>query len=210
MIQTSTKIPIRMNQLSDILEDRVQDFLPNGIAQIPPLKHEAQTLDVERLKTMIHSMKDQLDGMLRIVQGNTVRAHALVSDSAAVLETGERIIEGVFTGNNVLGQDGKEYTIPPNYASKSKLVEGDIMKLTITTAGKFIYKQIGPIERERIIGELTADESGQWSVVVESKPYKILTASVTFHKGTSGNQVAILVPAGGGATWGAVDNIIRS
>ena len=46
-----------------------------------------------------------------------------------------RIIEGVFDGENMIGPDGKQYSVPANYASKSKLVEGDILKLTITATG---------------------------------------------------------------------------
>ena len=32
----------------------------------------------------------------------------------------------------MIGPDGKNYPVPANYASKSKLIEGDILKLTIT------------------------------------------------------------------------------
>ena len=35
-----------------------------------------------------------------------------------------RVVEGVFDGQNMVGSDGKIYSVPPNYASKSKLVEG--------------------------------------------------------------------------------------
>ena len=35
--------------------------------------------------------------------------------------------------------------------ANQKLVEGDILKLTIADDGTFIYKQIGPIERKQII-----------------------------------------------------------
>ncbi|MBU4432193.1 hypothetical protein KKD60_02860, partial [Patescibacteria group bacterium] len=38
-----------------------------------------------------------------------------------------KIVEGVFDGENMIGPDGKQYSIPANYASKSKLVEGDIL-----------------------------------------------------------------------------------
>jgi len=64
--------------------------------------------------------------------------------------SGSRVIEGVFNGEGMVGSDGKVYSVPPNYASKSRLVEGDILKLTIKNDGTFIYKQIGPIERRRV------------------------------------------------------------
>src|SRR3990167_9816950 len=53
-----------------------------------------------------------------------------------------KIIEGVFDGQNMVGSDGKTYPVPANYASKSKLVQGDILKLTIADDGAFMYKQI--------------------------------------------------------------------
>ncbi|MEJ0073033.1 MAG: hypothetical protein WDN27_03050 [Candidatus Saccharibacteria bacterium] len=44
--------------------------------------------------------------------------------------------------------------MPANYASKSKLVQGDILKLTIADDGAFLYKQIGPIARKQVVGAL--------------------------------------------------------
>ncbi len=64
-------------------------------------------------------------------------------------ESGDsKIIEGVFTGEDMLGVDKNHYPVPVNYASKSKLVQGDRMKLTIDGSGKMLYKQIKQIERE--------------------------------------------------------------
>ena len=66
-----------------------------------------------------------------------------------------KIIEGQFDGQNMIGPDGKVYPVPANYASKSKLVEGDTLKLTIAQDGSFIYKQIGPVERKKIIAKIS-------------------------------------------------------
>jgi hypothetical protein len=35
-----------------------------------------------------------------------------------------KVIEGVFDGQVMVGPDGKNYPVPANYASKSKLLEG--------------------------------------------------------------------------------------
>lgn len=121
-----------------------------------------------------------------------------------------RIIEGVFDGESMVGPDGKIYSVPANYASKSKLVEGDIMKLTITPTGTFIYKQIGPIERSRIVGKLERAADGNYTVTVDGKRWRILTASVTYFKGQPGDEAIILVPKAGESKWAAVENIIRN
>jgi len=119
-------------------------------------------------------------------------------------------MEGVFDGQHMIGSDGKQYLVPPNYASKSKLVEGDILKLTIAPNGTFLFKQIGPIERKRVMGVLMRDEhTGDWKVVADGKKYNILTASVTFFKGNPGDDVVILVPKAAPSKWSAVENVIK-
>jgi len=122
----------------------------------------------------------------------------------------EKIIEGVFAGQNMVGADGKRYTVPANYASKSKLVEGDILKLTIKSDGSFVFKQISPIERKRIIGKLGQDETTrQYFVSKGKKKWKVLTASVTYFKGEAGDEAVILIPKKSTSQWGAVENIVK-
>ena len=121
-----------------------------------------------------------------------------------------KIIEGVFDGQNMIGPDGKQYSIPANYASKSKLVEGDILKLTIMPDGSFVYKQIGPVERKRLVGTLIKDENTEdFKVLAENKSYGLLLASVTYFKGDVGDEVVILVPEKSESSWAAVENIIK-
>ncbi|MBI4433556.1 hypothetical protein HY632_02195 [Candidatus Uhrbacteria bacterium] len=144
-----------------------------------------------------------------------------------------RVIEGVFDGQNMVGPDGKQYSVPANYASKSKLVEGDILKLRITSRGAFVYKQIGPIARDRRIGALERDDvTGEFVVLVPDtegdlssltravaehgdlppvpfKRYRTLRASVSFYRGAPGDEVVILVPKDTPSTWAAVENVIK-
>lgn len=121
-----------------------------------------------------------------------------------------KIIEGQFDGQNMLGPDGKQYSVPANYASKSKLVEADTLKLTITPDGSFVYKQIGPVERQRLIGVLTRDEeTNEFRVLANNKSYRVLLASITYFKGEPGDEVVILVPKEKDSRWAAVENIIK-
>ena len=128
---------------------------------------------------------------------------------AAPVEDGE-VVEGVFDGVNMIGSDGRSYTVPANYASKSKLLEGDLLKLTILADGTFLYKQIGPIERKRVRGTLMQDDdTGEYSVMAQGNTYKVLSASVTYYKGEVGDEVIILVPSDKQSHWAAVENIIK-
>ena len=121
------------------------------------------------------------------------------------------VVEGIFNGQIMIGPDGKQYSVPTNYASKSKLVEGDILKLTIDRSGAFIFKQISPVERGRVVGRLVKDSSlGEFVVLAGDKIYRILMASITYFKGEEGDEVVILVPKDHDSTWAAVENIIKN
>ncbi len=125
------------------------------------------------------------------------------------ISEGGKIIEGVFDGQNMIGPDSKQYPVPANYASKSKLVEGDVLKLTIAEDGSFIYKQIGPAERRKMIGVLLQDEKGDYKVIAEGKTFKVLLASLTYFKADAGDEVTIVVPESGESEWAAVEHVIK-
>ena len=44
------------------------------------------------------------------------------------------VVEGTFDGQIMIGIDGKQYPVPANYASKSKLVEGDATRAHVGPA----------------------------------------------------------------------------
>ena len=116
-----------------------------------------------------------------------------------------KIIEGVFDGQTMVGSDGKNYPVPANYASKSKLVQGDILKLTIADDGSFLYKQIGPVPRKQVVGMLKL-EGGHYFVDVNTKQYRVLLASVTYFKAKPGDQVSINIPEDDtNAEWAALE-----
>jgi hypothetical protein len=119
------------------------------------------------------------------------------------------VVEGTFDGQIMIGTDGKQYPVPANYASKSKLVEGDMLKLTITPDGSFVYKQIGPADRKSVIGIVSQDEKGNYCIFSEGKPYKVLLASVTYFKAEPGDEVVIMIPREIEATWAAIENVLQ-
>lgn len=121
---------------------------------------------------------------------------------------GARVIEGVFDGQGMVGADGVRYSVPENYASKSKLVEGDMLKLMVKPDNTYVFKQIGPVERRRLTGRLGMDSSTQEPIVqVGEDVYKVLAASVSYFKGIAGDEVVILVPSGGNSVWAALERL---
>ena len=118
-----------------------------------------------------------------------------------------KIIEWVFTGNEMLWADWNKYPIPANYSSKSKLVQGDKLKLTIEWNWKMLYKQISPIEREYKTW-LVVKEKEKYQVISEWKTYDLLTAAVTHFKANIWDTITIILPANKKATFAAIEAII--
>lgn len=161
---------------------------------------------VKRLRSLIQEAETNLAAakeLLISILGDD--GSIVTSRHASTEEVSGKVIEGVFDGQVMIGPDGKSYPVPANYASKSKLVEGDILKLTIADDGGFIYKQINPVTRRQIIGTLTQHD-GAYYVEANGREYRILLASVTYFRINLGDQVTIIVPEDNPeATWAAVE-----
>lgn len=164
---------------------------------------------VKRLHSLLQEAETNLAAARELLISITgADGASIVPKSHDVEDLHGKVIEGVFDGQKMAGPDGKEYPIPANYASKSKLIEGDILKLTITDDGSFVYKQIGPTDRKQIIGTLTQHD-GAYYVEANGHEYRILLASVTYFKINVGDQVAIIIPVDNpDATWAAVESAL--
>ena len=191
-----------------VLEDSDELLLENH-----PTSSEKQTLvDSAVLLSMIDSMQEQLNDMRKLVSGKIVHtpAHATTSSTPRAkknLGGSEEVYYGTFTGESMQAENGQNYPVSPNYASKSKLIEGDSLKLTIEPSGRFVYKQVEMTPRTQTTGKLAFDAvKNQWVVFSNGKNYNILTASVTFHKGEVGDEAHIIIPANGG-NWAAIEYI---
>lgn len=158
---------------------------------------------IKRLRALIQEAETNLGAANELLI-------SLVGDDANIAPVAKddnlgKIVEGVFDGQNMVGSDGKTYPVPANYASKSKLVQGDILKLTIADDGTFLYKQIGPIPRKQVVGQLKL-ENGHYFVDVNGKDFRVLLASVTYFKAKPGDQVSVNLPEDDStAEWAALE-----
>ena len=161
---------------------------------------------IKRLRSLISEAETNLSAAKELLISVIGDGETITAPRDSIVSGPEgKIIEGIFDGQIMIGPDGKNYPVPANYASKSKLVEGDILKLTITDDGKFLYKQIGPVERKTVIGTLIAHDD-KYYVEVAGKEYQILYASVTYFHLKNGSQVSVVIPAKNeDAAWAAVE-----
>ncbi len=145
-------------------------------------------------------VKDNNIDLWKDIDLDTSGLHSYNSDEST-------IVEWVFTWDEMLGADGNKYPIPANYASKSKLVQWDKLKLTINGNWKMLYKQIAPIEREHKVWLLT-EEKWKYQTLVEWVSYNLLTAAVTHFGWQIWDSVTVIVPKWKQATFAAIDSII--
>ena len=174
----------------------------------------SQSSKLALIKEMLESAESNIRSaklMVNELVGPTGKnAYAKKAEAVEDTDTGseeEKIIEGVFDGEKMMYKNEKTFPVPANYASKSKLVPGDVLKLTIKEDGSFVYKQIGPVERKKVIGIVTY-EDGQYRVIASGKAYKVLLASVTYHKAEIGDQVALIIPEVEDSEYGAIEAVL--
>lgn len=124
------------------------------------------------------------------------------------------VTEGYFDGESMVGDNGKLYPVPPNYASKTQLIIGDRMKRILTTTRES-FKLIKPAERQRVVGAFQIDpQQDLYYVEVDGieQPVRVLKASATFAMKNLGLQlgdrVAVIIPRDVTPVWGALSTVV--
>ena len=159
-----------------------------------------------QLRKLLDDIEEKVQSVKRILFEQVYQEEA---ENLDIIQQGAvTIVEGVFNGEEMIDKDGRKYAVPANYASKSKLVAGDKLKLTVAPDGTFVFKQIGPVERKHIIGKLTKT-GDRWQVVRDGKKYQVLQASVTYFKAKANDKITIIVPKVGEADWAAIENLLE-
>lgn len=166
-------------------------------------------IQIQQIKKSIGKSIGDLEQVNEILNDSLGIKKSNISQKIKLLKSSfndeSKIIEGIFNGEKMLSKD-KKYSVPANYASKSKLVFGDKLKLTITSDGTFIYKQIGPVKRKRLIGILS-EKNNKFIVTANGDKFVVLPASVTYFKLKPKDPVTIIVPQNKKSKWATIENV---
>jgi hypothetical protein len=167
---------------------------------------------IKALRDLIHSAQNSINSAKKIL--NTLlweESDEYPDIDASWLssyQSGElQIVEGVFTGEAMLGPDGSTYPVPQNYASKSLLVQGSKLKAIIEPNGRIKYKIIGEIPFETKVGIITRNGE-KYQINTDDRSYHVLMAAITFHKCEVWDTVSIRVPEWKDATYAVIEAII--
>lgn len=169
-----------------------------------------QNQNYEQIKKLIAEAEFKIEEAKKLFSFTDFKKNKNITqdfDTEYLAEPTIKIIEGIFDGEFMIDKNGKKYPVPANYASKSKLVEGDILKLNITENGSFLFKQIKPIERKYVIGEIIK-EGDRYFAKYKNQKYKILPAAVSYFEAKHGDESTIILPESRNAGFAALENVI--
>lgn len=116
--------------------------------------------------------------------------NTVLSPSAAGEITDE--IEGSFDGQFLVSATGQKVEVPANYASKSRILYGDMVK-AYKENGEQKFKVTTKQPRKKIKA-LTVKREGKWFVVTGLGSYKIADATADFNNLQVNQEVNVLVP----------------
>lgn len=101
-------------------------------------------------------------------------------------------IIGKFDGTYLVTDDNQKFQVPENYASKSKLVYGDTLKMIEGAEGS-TFKQIERVKRT-ILSGILAKKDGKFVVLTSDGSHNLIPAAVSFHHGLEGDEACVIVP----------------
>ena len=120
-----------------------------------------------------------------------------------------QIVEWVYDGYFMVGSDKKKYPVPMNYASKTKLIPWDVLKLRVMEDGKLIYKLIGQANRKYVKATLSKTDENKFTALTDDGDmYYLNQAAVTYYKGQTGDELSIIVNGDGIGNFGAIEAVI--
>lgn len=122
-----------------------------------------------------------------------------------------KVIEWVFDWYFMQWSDWKKYPVPLNYASKSKLIPGDVLKLRIMKDWKLVYKLIWPAPRKYVKATLSKTDDNKYIAITDDgKTYFLNLAAVTYFKWKPWDELSIIVNADWKWDFAAIEALLPS
>ncbi len=161
------------------------------------------TLDPNQKK--IQLIQDLLESAEKSVQHAKNLLDEL-TNTGSNFDSNTKIIEGVFKGDYLLGDDGERYEVAANYASKSKIIEGSRLRGTIMPDGRIKYTITEKAQYELKLGKVVTNEKHETLIQIDDYQAKVLWESITFFRLEEGDDAYIRVPKGQKAEFAVIDS----
>jgi len=155
----------------------------------------------DNIKKLLRSAQFQLEHVANVIE-------MMEHDEKKAYYQGVPGTEGTFDGQYLIAQDGRKTEVPANYAAKSRLVCGDVLKV-FNDNGKQVFKQIDKVERKKIDGIL-AKKEGKWCILADTGSYKILDVAAEFNQAQLNDKVSAFIPANNlNSAYAALDRVYK-
>ncbi len=110
----------------------------------------------------------------------------------------------------MIWEDQKEYPVPLNYASKTKLIPWDKLKLKILKNGKFVYKLILQAERKHLKAILSKTDWNRYIWITDEwKIYFLNQAAVSFFRWKIWDSLFIIINSKKESDSAAIEALIK-
>ncbi len=117
-------------------------------------------------------------------------------------------IEGSFDGTHLVTPTGEKIEVPQNYAAKTRILYGDIVKM-YEENGEKKFKVTTKQPRKKVVA-LTTKKEGKWYVLTGLGAYKISDGTADFNKLEVNQEVNVLVPENNlTVPFAAFDEVIK-
>ncbi len=149
---------------------------------------------VADLSAWILKVRETLD-QLADIEFSTVEVEKLkIPKKKLNKENILQTLEWLFDWVSFIDSNWAKYPVPMNYASKSKLVPWDKLKLRIMKNWDFVFKLIEKAPRQKITAILSKDKEGKRIAIYKNKYVFLLNhASVSYYKWKPWDKILIIV-----------------
>jgi len=146
----------------------------------------------ENAKNQIQELVGRIEQIESTLNSAKKILRKLESDYLKVDYTQVEGVVGKYDGKDLITEAGEKHEVPANYAAKSKLVYGDVLKL-IEEDGKKLFKQIERVRKERVEGILTKKD-GAWFLLTDRGSYKVSDSAAQFQNAQLNSQASAYLP----------------
>lgn len=155
----------------------------------------------DNIKKLLRSAQFQLEHVSNVIE-------MMEHDEKKAYYQGVPGTEGTFDGQYLVAPDGRKTEVPGNYAAKSRLVCGDVLKV-FADNGRQVFKQIDKVERKKIEGVLTKKE-GKWYILADAGSYRILDVAAEFNQAQLNDKVSAFIPLNNlNSSFAALDKVYK-
>lgn len=153
----------------------------------------------EKITTILQSIKADIDKLEQVLFDDTDDTSSVKDNINAQKDTENKKnntsdgITGYFDGLFMVGDNGKKYEVPRNYAAKSKLIYGDILSMILDEKGTATFKQIQKVPRKKIEG-IVVKKGNTWMLLSDAGAYELSSTAAEFNNAKEHDEATALIP----------------